>query len=170
MNNDFIDRKIEYEYYHKKNLTRQQSTNNHNLAYELNENKDKYDNKIIIRKKMKNKLIHSNNYNESKGKLKNGKNKSEVFNNINDLSNNDLNNKFSILNKRINLFKERCLKSLGKNFYNKAYNYLKKARKSNSVDNDKIREFLTNTFGKNNIGYWQLIDQILFLEGILNTT
>ena len=37
------------------------------------------------------------------------------------------------------------------------------------VNNDIKREYLSNTFGKNNIGYWQLIDQILFLENILET-
>ena len=81
-----------------------------------------------------------------------------------------MNDKNIIINKRINFFKDRCLKSLGNNFYNRAYNYLKNARKNQNLNNDKIREYLSNTFGKNNIGYWQLIDQILLLEDILNTS
>ena len=33
---------------------------------------------------------------------------------------------------------------------------------------EDIRENLMNMFGKNNIGYWHLIEQILILENILN--
>ena len=112
---------------------------------------------------------YNNNYGilESR-QANNSNNKSK--NNIKNISNNAMNDKNMIINKRINFFKDRCLKSLGNNFYNKAYNYLKNARKNNYLNNDKIREYLSNTFGKNNIGYWQLIDQILFLEDILETS
>ena len=84
--------------------------------------------------------------------------------------NNIINEKNFIISARIKHFKERSIKALGSNFYNKAYNYLKQAKNNNSIDNDIKREYLSNTFGKNNIGYWQLIDQILFLENILETS
>lgn len=84
--------------------------------------------------------------------------------------NNIINEKNYILNKRINYFRERSIKALGNNFYNKAYNYLKKMRNNNSVNNDIIRDYLSDTFGKNNIAYWQLIEQILILEDILETS
>ena len=193
INNDFVfpERKTDYsDAYHKKFMSKQQSTNNYNIEYEYNENQNNNNNNIL--KKFKNKVIYINNFMDNQDKSKIGRNTSDGFyNDNNDLNivnnynylkenlkqNNSnktlnkqvINDKNRILNKRIDFFKERCLKSLGENFYNKAYNYLKEARKNNFPNNDKIREYLSNNFGKNNIGYWQLIDQILLLEDILET-
>ena len=189
MNNDFgvPERKSDADNYHKKIISKQQNTNNNNnIEYEYNENQDN----INLKKNFKNKAFHINNYLENQDNLKNDKNISNDFY----ISNNELNsnlyrnnlttletqlnnnknidspnnNKSLIINKRINFFKERCLKSVGSNLYNKAYEYLKNARKNKFTDNNQIREHLSNTFGKNNIGYWQLIDQILLLEDILD--
>ena len=169
-------------------MCKQQSENNYNVEYEYNENQN---NKNNIQKKFKNKVIYINNFMDNQDKSKIGRNTSDGFyndnndlnivNNYNFLKENlklnnsnkilnkqNMNDKNKILNKRIDFFKERCIKSLGENFYNKAYNYLKESRKNNFINNnDKIREYLSNNFGKNNIGYWQLIDQILLLEDIL---
>ena len=183
MNKDlyFPDRKTDFEIQNKKKIVKQHSTNDYNYEF----NKDYFSNKINNNK-------YFNNYIDNEdGKKKdisedlyNSNNNLNSFNNNNNLDkledqqNSDeeideninrekMGDKSYIINKRINFFKERCLKSLGNNFYNKAYNYLKNDRKNNFSNKDKIREHLTNTFGKNNIGYWQLIDQILLLEEIL---
>ena len=191
INNDFVfpERKTDYsDAYHKKFMSKQQSTNNYNIEYEYNENQDSNKNNF------KNKVFYINNYIENQDKLNNEDNLSNDFNKelnknnsniyksnlttleVNQFNNNKdknysiMNNKSLIINKRINFFKERCLKSVGNNLYNKAYDYLKNAKKNKLTNNDKIREQLSNTFGKNNIGYWQLIDQILLLEEILETS
>ena len=182
MNKDLYvpDRKTDFDIQNKKKILKQHSTNDYNYEF----NKEYLSNKI-------NNNNNFNNYNDYEDVVK--KDISEDFYNSNNDLNSDNNNNLDILedqqnsdeeidenknrekisdksyiiNKRINYFKERCLKSLGNNFYNKAYNYLKNDRKNNFSNKDKIREHLTNTFGKNNIGYWQLIDQILLLEEIL---
>ena len=182
MNKDlyFPDRKTDFEIQNKKKIVKQHSSNDYNYEF----NKEYLSNKI-------NNNNYFNNYIDYEDVVK--KDISEDFYNSNNDLNSDNNNNLDILedqqnsdeeideninrekmsdksyiiNKRINFFKERCLKSLGNNFYNKAYNYLKNDRKNNFSNKDKIREHLTNTFGKNNIGYWQLIDQILLLEEIL---
>ena len=139
-------------------IPKQQNTiyNNYyssNITPELNE---------ILKKKLKNKKILNEHERREKHPEKN------KSNNANILEFESINEKESIINKRINFFKERCIKALGNNFYNKAYNYLKIMKKNKNENNDIIREHLSNTFGKNNIGYWQLIDQILLLENFLN--
>ena len=182
MNKDLCvpDRKTDFDIQNKKKILKQHSTNDYNYEF----NKEYLSNKI-------NNNNYFNNYIDYEDGVK--KDISEDFYNSNNDLNSDNNNNLDILedqqnsdeeidenknrekisdksyiiNKRINYFKERCLKSLGNNFYNKAYNYLKNDRKNNFSNKDKIREHLTNTFGKNNIGYWQLIDQILLLEEIL---
>ena len=182
MNKDLYvpDRKTDFDIQNKKKILKQHSTNDYNYEF----NKEYLSNKI-------NNNNYFNNYIDYEDGVK--KDISEDFYNSNNDLNSDNNNNLDILedqqnsdeeidenknrekisdksyiiNKRINYFKERCLKSLGNNFYNKAYNYLKNDRKNNFSNKDKIREHLTNTFGKNNIGYWQLIDQILLLEEIL---
>ena len=162
-------KKLAYNYFNDNEILRkqQQNTINYNNYDESNENKDYFNsNKSIKHKKKDKKTI---NYNEISHEKKEEKNKIDNMYDINKL-NNIINEKNFIISARIKHFKERSIKALGSNFYNKAYNYLKQAKNNNSIDNDIKREYLSNTFGKNNIGYWQLIDQILFLENILETS
>ena len=150
-------------------LAKQQSEINYNYT---NESFDNFNNNF--KQKIKHKKFIKNYEHERI----NTKNKSDNISNINDinqlntneLENNYVNEKQFIINNRIKYFKERCIKALGNNFYNKAYNYLKKMRNNNSINNDIKREYLSDTFGKNNIGYWQLIEQILILEDILENS
>ena len=150
-------------------LAKQQSEINYNYT---NESFDNFNNNF--KQKIKHKKFIKNYEHERI----NTKNKSDNIYNINDinqlnpneLENNYVNEKQFIINNRIKYFKERCIKALGNNFYNKAYNYLKKMRNNNSINNDIKREYLSDTFGKNNIGYWQLIEQILILEDILENS
>ena len=115
---------------------------------------DQFEDKNIIINGADNKAYNNenNNFNEN-----------EINNNNN---NNVLNNKEKIINERINFFKTRCVNSLGQKLYNKAYDYLKSVRLNNNMDPIIVREHLTNIFGKNNIGFWQLIEQILILEDL----
>ena len=167
INNFIFDNKI---------IQKQQNTINYN-----NYNETDYINSNNLGKKKNRKLIK---YKENhRQKILTDKSKSNIIDDDSNITNksytkniyekklNDITNeKKFIINKRINYFKEKTIKALGTNFYNKAYNYLKNARNNNGlVNNDIKREYLSNTFGKNNIGYWQLIDQILFLENILET-
>ena len=167
INNFIFDNKI---------IQKQQNTINYN-----NYNETDYINSNNLGKKKNRKLIK---YKENhRQKILTDKSKSNIIDDDSNITNksytkniyekklNDITNeKKFILYKRINYFKEKTIKALGTNFYNKAYNYLKNARNNNGlVNNDIKREYLSNTFGKNNIGYWQLIDQILFLENILET-
>ena len=149
-------------------LQKQQNTINYNNYNETIENNEFVFNNNSFNKKRKNKKVIKYNNNETNEPEKiNNKNISDDNYEINKLNN----EKQFIIVKRINYFKERTIKALGSNFYNKAYNYLKNSRKNNNtINNDTKREYLSNTFGKNNIGYWQLIDQILFLENILEAS
>ena len=167
INNFIFDNKI---------IQKQQNTINYNNYSETD-----YINSNNLGKKKNRKLIK---YKENhRQKILTDKSKSNIIDDDSNITNksytkniyekklNDITNeKKFIIYKRINYFKEKTIKALGTNFYNKAYNYLKNARNNNGlVNNDIKREYLSNTFGKNNIGYWQLIDQILFLENILET-
>ena len=151
-------------------LVKQQSTINYNY---YNESFDNFN--INIKNRIKNKKLNKKNEHERI----NIKNKSDNLYNINEINqpnknieneNNFVNEKQFIINKRIKNYKDRSIKALGNNFYNKAYNYLKKTRNDNLINNDTKREYLSDTFGKNNIGYWQLIEQILILEDILESS
>ena len=151
-------------------LVKQQSTINYNY---YNESFDNFN--INIKNRIKNKKLNKKNEHERI----NIKNKSDNLYNINELNqpnknieneNIFVNEKQFIINKRIKCYKDRSIKALGNNFYNKAYNYLKKTRNDNLINNDIKREYLSDTFGKNNIGYWQLIEQILILEDILESS
>lgn len=74
--------------------------------------------------------------------------------------------KDALLDERINFFKTRCINSLGQRLYKKAYDYIKASKINQKLTTSQIREYLTNLFGKNNIAFWQLIDQIVILEKI----
>jgi hypothetical protein len=65
---------------------------------------------------------------------------------------------------------------LGSKLFIKAFDYLKSNRDANpSIIRDHligkiyIPYFLKDLFGKNNIGFWQIMDQILFLEELMNS-
>ena len=79
------------------------------------------------------------------------------------------NTKEKIINERINFFKNKCIDSLKEEKFEKAYNYLVKIKKKNEneIDNRNVREHLIRILGKDNIGYWHLIDQIILFEQML---
>lgn len=68
------------------------------------------------------------------------------------------------LQERIKFLRHRCISSLGNQIFEKAYN----AYKSNSQRSaDEIREILIKILGEESIGFWAIMDQIMFFEGIL---
>ena len=79
------------------------------------------------------------------------------------------NTKEKIIKERINFFKNKCIDSLKQEKFDKAYNYLVKIKKKeeNDIDNRDLREHLIKILGKDNIGYWHLIDQIILFEKML---
>lgn len=77
------------------------------------------------------------------------------------------------IKERIKFFRQRCESALGYKLYIKAYEYLFANRGGDlSLKRDhlisKNNNLILDLFGKNNIGFWQIIDQILFLEDLLN--
>ncbi|KAL4507112.1 hypothetical protein ABPG72_001905 [Tetrahymena utriculariae] len=68
---------------------------------------------------------------------------------------------------KIKLFRHRCEASLGIVMFDKAYDYLKV--NNNKCSTDELRKQLVEILSEENIGFWHLIDQILFLEEVLLT-
>ena len=100
----------------------------------------------------------------------NNKTEEELINHQHKLDN-LINNPNNLIMERIDFYKNRCLNIIGKKVFTRAYEFLK-TDKQNKMSNKKIdyntREKLTNILGKNNIGFWQMINQILMLEDLLN--
>ena len=100
----------------------------------------------------------------------NNKNEEELINHQHKIDN-LMNNPNNLIIERIDFYKNRCINIIGKKVFSRAYEFLK-TDKQNKNSNKKIdyntREKLTNILGKNNIGFWQMINQILMLEDLLN--
>jgi len=95
-------------------------------------------------------------------------NKLKKLNESNHVNNVDY-SKEKIINERINFFRNKCINFLKQEKFEKAYNYLVKIKNKNEndVDNRDIREHLIRILGKDNIGYWHFLDQIIILEQML---
>ena len=128
---------------------------------------DRREDEINYNKNMKKKNVNINNIKFLKKCELNETNNNE---NENDNSNNFIYSKQKILNDRINYFKNKCIYNLKEEKYLEAYNYLVKIKINNhsEINNREIREHLIKILGKENIGYWHLIDQILLFENMLN--
>jgi hypothetical protein len=57
--------------------------------------------------------------------------------------------------------------SLGNNIYEKAYEFLKESNSEGSDSMEK-REGLIKILGEEWIGFWAILDQILFYEGMID--
>ena len=71
------------------------------------------------------------------------------------------------LQDRIKFFRHRCVASLGNNMYERAYEFLKESGSegASAVEN---REGLIQILGEDSIGFWAILDQILFYEGMVD--
>ena len=126
-----------------------------NNAYMSNEEENKNINIII------------NNENIN---YKNSKNEEELIEHKQKIEN-LIKNPNELIMERIDFYKNRCINIIGKKVFQRAYEFLK-SDKQNKIANKKIeynvREKLMNVLGKNNIGFWQMINQVLMLEDLLN--
>ena len=125
-----------------------------NNAYMSNEEENKNINIII------------NNENIN---YKNSKNEEELIEHKQKIEN-LIKNPNELIMERIDFYKNRCINIIGKKVFQRAYEFLK-SDKQNKIANKKIeynvREKLMNILGKNNIGFWQMINQVLMLEDLL---
>ena len=126
-----------------------------NNAYMSNEEENKNINIII------------NNENIN---YKNSKNEEELIEHKQKIEN-LIKNPNELIMERIDFYKNRCINIIGKKVFQRAYEFLK-SDKQNKIANKNIeynvREKLMNILGKNNIGFWQMINQVLMLEDLLN--
>ena len=113
----------------------------------------------------KNMIINNENNN-----YKSNKNEEELINHKQKIDN-LMNKPNDLIIERIDFYKNRCINIIGKKSFQRAYDFLK-TDKQNKISNKKIeyntREKLTTILGKENIGFWQMINQILMLEDLLN--
>ena len=114
-----------------------------------------------------NKNLNNNNENNN---YKSNKNEEELINHKQKIDN-LMNKPNDLIIERIDFYKNRCINIIGKKAFQRAYDFLK-TDKQNKISNKNIeyntREKLTTILGKENIGFWQMINQILMLEDLLN--
>ena len=150
--------------------------------YNINFNNEKsmMNNDTITGINLNNELMHNATYedennifinaNSNENNYTSNKNEEEIINQKNRIEKlkNDPND---IIMERIDFYKNRCVNIIGKKIYSRAYECIKndKLNKASNKSNDyNLREKLTSILGKNNIGFWQIINQILILENLLN--
>ena len=133
-------------------------------------NLNNLNNDLINNAYMGNEEENKNMNNNENNNYINNKTEEELINHQHKIDN-LINNPNNLIMERIDFYKNRCLNIIGKKVFSRAYEFLK-ADKQNKISNKKIdyntREKLTNILGKNNIGFWQMINQILMLEDLLN--
>ena len=136
-----------------------------------NLNNDLINNAYMMSIEDENKNINANNniINENNN-YKNSKNEEELLNHKQKIENLK-NNTNDLIMERIDFYKNRCINIIGKKLFQRAYDIIK-TDKQNKIANKKIdyniREKLMNILGKSNIGFWQMINQVLTLEDLLN--
>ena len=136
-----------------------------------NLNNDLINNAYMMSIEDENKNINANNniINENNN-YKNSKNEEELLNHKQKIENLK-NNPNDLIMERIDFYKNRCINIIGKKVFQRAYDIIK-TDKQNKIANKKIdyniREKLMNILGKSNIGFWQMINQVLMLEDLLN--
>ena len=136
-----------------------------------NLNNDLINNAYMMSIEDENKNINTNNniINENNN-YKNSKNEEELINHKQKIENLK-NNPNDLIMERIDFYKNRCINIIGKKVFQRAYDLIK-TDKQNKIANKKIdyniREKLMNILGKSNIGFWQMINQVLMLEDLLN--
>ena len=165
--NEFISDDNKKRHYNNKETLNPNNYNNcHRIKYSLSKKKnERTSSRPLSSQKIENNInnlvikehnISTVNKNEENAKLK------EEYNNT-DFS------KEKIFNERINNFKKKCVEAIKEEKYEEAYNYLIKIKEKNEneVDNGNVREHLIKILGKDNIGYWHLISQIILFEQML---
>ncbi|EGR30764.1 protein kinase domain protein [Ichthyophthirius multifiliis] len=94
-------------------------------------------------------------------------NEEECEENINEDEKINYNPQYYKIQDRIKLFIHRCEAGLGNVIYEKAYDFVKYNQQNTSVED--MRTKLVQILQADNIGFWHLVDQIIFLEELLLT-
>ena len=133
-------------------------------------NLNNLNNDLINKAYVGNEEENKNMNNNENSNYRNNKNEEDLINHQHKIDN-LINNPNNLIMERIDFYKNRCINIIGKKTFSRAYEFLK-IDKQNKISNKKVdyntREKLTNILGKNNIGFWQMINQVLMLEDLLN--
>ena len=70
------------------------------------------------------------------------------------------------LSDKIRLLRHKCVASMGNNLYDNAITFLKDAV-MNDFNADYRRKGLVKILGEESIGFWAILDQILFFEDLV---
>ena len=135
-----------------------------------NLNNDLINNAYMMSIEDENKNVNMNNNNNENNNYKNSKDEEELINHKQKIENLK-NNPNDLIIERIDFYKNRCINIIGKKIFQRAYDFLKTDRLNKNANKKidyNIREKLMNILGKNNIGFWQMINQVLILEDLLN--
>lgn len=100
----------------------------------------------------------NNKNNKTEEELINHKNKIETFKN----------NPNIMIIEKIDFYKKRCINIIGKKRFTRAYECIKSNKNNKKNPDSNLREKLMTILGKDNIGFWQMINQVLVLEDLLN--
>ena len=113
-------------------------------------------------------LINNENYNNNEKNYTNNKKEEELINHKNKIKN-LINNPNNIIMERIDFYKSRCINIIGRKTFTKAYECIKNEKQNkNKISDFNLKEKLTSILGKTNIGFWQIINQVIMLEDLLN--
>ena len=99
--------------------------------------------------------------------FKDNKNEEELINHKNKIEDFKNNPNKKIIEK-IDFYKSRCIDIIGKKRFTRAYECIKSNKSNKKNPDSSLREKLTTILGKDNIGFWQMINQVLVLEDLLN--
>ena len=99
--------------------------------------------------------------------FKDNKNEEELINHKNKIDDFKNNPNKKIIEK-IDFYKSRCIDIIGKKRFTRAYECIKSNKNNKKNPDSSLREKLTTILGKDNIGFWQMINQVLVLEDLLN--
>ncbi len=70
------------------------------------------------------------------------------------------------LNERIKLLRHRGEAGIGSSLFEKAYEVLRGSEKTKGGSSETTRKDLCELLGEENIGFWAIISQVVFLENV----
>jgi len=98
---------------------------------------------------------------------KDNKNEEELINHKNKIDD-FKNNPNKMIVEKIDFYKKRCTDIIGSKKFTRAYECIKSNKNNKKNPDSNLREKLMTILGKDNIGFWQMINQVLVLEDLLN--
>jgi len=75
-------------------------------------------------------------------------------------------NEFASSSSKLTSNYSRCTASIGTSIFEKAYSFLKEEQ-NGALTSSEVRSKLISILGEDSIGFWAILDQILFLENLL---